>query len=441
MDKCGEPFPAPVRRHQSAAPACWRLAKLLALTVIVAMSGVLIVTDASPTAVARSAPSAEQVAAGRDAVYQLRASQQSDRGVSQIRFGTAQLDGLSALATHGFRPDRLDMYAREGVLYLTASHSLRFGRWLNVQLVAPKPSHGFPQTYVRIGSLSFSPTVSRMLFELGRRILRFRGVDLAPLDNLVRSFSVEKNAVFATVDLPARSGLLDQIAGDADRVDPALVAKIYCQLADAQGVHPEADLAVQVRRAFPATRIANADAGLNRAAFVALAMLVVDKKVGQLAKLDDATVAKCPANSVAITLHNRADLAQHFALSAALSARTGAQLAEAMGEWKELADSLAKQSEFQIGDPSGFSFVDLASDRSGFRVAQAATSVAGAKNLAQRLSVVTETQILPSTLLGYADGLSGADFTKTYGGINDQRYLKTVARIDGILSRNGLVGL
>jgi hypothetical protein len=371
-------------------------------------------------------------------LYQLLIGQQSVRGTSQIRFGSAQLDGLSALVTHGFRPARLDMYTHGGVFYAAASHPLPMGRWLNVQMVVTKGSKGFPNSNVRIGSLPFSPILSRMLFEVGRWILQSRGADLPSLDSLVQDFSIEKNDIIATISLPEQGIFLDEIAGYANRVNTDLVVQYYCRLVKDQVLNPQSDFSVQIRRAFPASGVSNASPDANRAAFVALAMIAVDKSVGKLAKLSQAQLAECPENPLPITLLGRMDSPKHLALSAALAATTGIQLAEAMGEWKELADSLTDKADFH-GDSTGFSFVDIAADRSGFRIARAAVSVGQARAMAQRLSIATESELLPPELLNYSDGMKDPDFVKAYGGIDDQRYVKVINSIDAVLNRHGLV--
>ena len=61
------------------------------------------------------------------------------------------------------------------------------------------------------------------------------------------------------------------------------------------------------------------------------------------------------------TMRGRRDLAQHFFVSAHLTASTGAEAAQAAGLAKELVDAQR---------PSGFSFADLAADRAGARFAR-----------------------------------------------------------------------
>lgn len=395
----------------------------------------LILTDSSPSASARTVPTAEQVGAGRQAVEKLYDSE----GPSRLALGPAELDGLSALASDGLRPDRLDLYVHEGAFYAVGSRALPFGRWLNVTFKASGRSSGFPKTDIKIGALPVPSYISRQFFEAVRWLLLSRGVEAPPLDNLVQDFSVGANGVAATVRLPAKGEVVDQLAGLGSDIDATLVLERYCQLTRAQASDPQSDFALHVRRAFPTDQAAMATPARNRASFIALAMFVVDTRVGYLAKIDDADAAKCEAPPPSMTLHERSDLPKHWALSAALTAGTGLKLAESLGVWKELADSMTQISEFAKGDLTGFSFIDLAADRSGSRTASAAITDAEARNMARRLSVANAAQILPRPLMNNAEGLKGADFENSFGGIDDPRYVRAVGAIDTVLERDGLL--
>jgi hypothetical protein len=114
------------------------------------------------------------------------------------------------------------------------------------------------------------------------------------------------------------------------------------------------------------------------------------------------------------------------------------QLSEAAGEWKELSDSLARQSRFAIGDPSGFSMSDLAADRAGFLTANAALQPDGAERVAGELAKAAPQQLLPSRLVLPEEALPNAEFVRRYGGIDDPRFKARVSGIDAALVRTGL---
>jgi hypothetical protein len=116
------------------------------------------------------------------------------------------------------------------------------------------------------------------------------------------------------------------------------------------------------------------------------------------------------------TVHDRHDLAQHFSVSAALTAVHGVKAAEAAGLLKELLDA-------QPGG-SGFSFADLAADLSG---------VAFARRLLDRparLAAVEKDFTVAAFALGpkgLTEGLSREQFDKQYGSTRDERFRKEVA--------------
>ena len=408
-----------------------------AALIIAVIGSVVLVTSGSSTARPRSAPTAEQAGAGRDAAAQL-APVPSLPTPTHIRFGPEQLDGLSALATRGFQPDRVDVAVRGGVLTMTYSHKLPLGRWLNLTVTSAGDSKGFPRTELTIGKLSVPAFLSRKLFELTRAVLRLRGADLPPLDRLVRSTRIGRDSFAATIDLPKTRDAVERIAGSTKENDREAVIRAYCRLTREQAADPQPSLAVQVRRAFPANMVPSATVESNRAAFIALAMFVVDPQVGDLADVTQAQIAACPNPAVPIMLRGRADLPKHWSLSAALAVGVGMKLSESMGEWKELADSVSTQSSFQPGDPTGFSFVDLSADRSGSRIAKAATNGIDPTDQARRLSDATEDRILPPALMALSDGMTNTGFIRRYGGIDDPRFTKAVAGIDAVLARQGL---
>jgi hypothetical protein len=111
-------------------------------------------------------------------------------------------------------------------------------------------------------------------------------------------------------------------------------------------------------------------------------------------------------------LHGRHDLAQHFSVSAALTAATGPQAAESAGLLKEMLDSRGG---------SGFSFADLSADFAG--IAFARHLLAKPERLAdiEKSFRIDDYTISPR---GLPEGLTAAQFEKQYGSLKDERYLR-----------------
>jgi hypothetical protein len=114
------------------------------------------------------------------------------------------------------------------------------------------------------------------------------------------------------------------------------------------------------------------------------------------------------------TVHARHDLAQHFVVSAGLTASSGTKAAEAAGILKEVLDS--------HGD-SGFSFADLAADLGG--IAFADRLLRQPKHLAGlEKGFATSEYVLPPR--GLPEGLTSAEFEKRYGSTDDARFRKAL---------------
>jgi hypothetical protein len=157
----------------------------------------------------------------------------------------------------------------------------------------------------------------------------------------------------------------------------------------------------------------------NRAAMLVLALYVNGAILDAIVP-----AAKCwprPA-SHRVTLNGRDDLAKHFAVSAALAANAGGPLSDAVGLYKEVDDSR---------HGSGFSFIDLAADRTGTRFGEvAAESAASAAKLQRKLSGgVREGDVMPSTE-GLPEFLPEAEFLRRFGGIGAPAYRQMMAEIE-----------
>lgn len=121
------------------------------------------------------------------------------------------------------------------------------------------------------------------------------------------------------------------------------------------------------------------------------------------------------------TLAGRNDLAQHFAISAAIAVAGGSVLADAIGAYKELDDSRGG---------SGFSFVDLLADRAGVELAEAATGSAAVDlQRAMASDALEESDFMPR-LADLPEGLMELEFRQRYSDLDDARYGYVKREID-----------
>ena len=121
------------------------------------------------------------------------------------------------------------------------------------------------------------------------------------------------------------------------------------------------------------------------------------------------------------TLAGRNDLAQHFAISAAIAVAGGSVLADAIGAYKELDDSRGG---------SGFSFADLLADRAGVELAEAAIGAeAGAVQRIMSADGLRESDFMPP-MADLPEGIMELEFRQRYRDLDDARYGYVKKEID-----------
>lgn len=121
-------------------------------------------------------------------------------------------------------------------------------------------------------------------------------------------------------------------------------------------------------------------------------------------------------------LYKRIDLAQHFIGSAAITASANGQLAQMMGEEKELSDA-------KVG--SGFSFIDLTADKAGTQFGEAATkSPESARKIQKAMTEITDYSDFMPDPTHFPEHMDEAEFKKRYGSIKSAAYKAVVKEID-----------
>jgi hypothetical protein len=110
------------------------------------------------------------------------------------------------------------------------------------------------------------------------------------------------------------------------------------------------------------------------------------------------------------TLHGRHDLAQHFTVSAALTAAFGPQAAESAGLLKEMLDARGG---------SGFSFADLSADFAGIAFARRLLDKPNRLADVEKTFRIGDYAISPR---GLPEGLTAEQFDKRYGSFKDERF-------------------
>jgi hypothetical protein len=379
--------------------------------------------ETAPATELTPAPDVAQVRMASDGFDRVRRTLKAGEARDFV-FSEAELNAGMKLAARSRGIDRTKASIGAEAIDVAVSKPWRLGLWLNVTAQISASKAGFPVVSARLGDLPIPAFLCRFLI---KGYWNSRDADMPMLDDLAQKLTLEKGKAVARVKLPQKVGFLTTLgAARANPVDAKLVARIFCNLGSQQAKAPTNALADQVHRTF-AIKASGDAVEHNRAAFVALAMYVADRRVGEAtAGLKLADVSKCSRPTQEITLLRRADLAKHWAISAALTAAYGPEMSGAMGTWKEIADSGS--------GGSGFSFVDLAADRSGVLQASRAVDSESAAQTANRLSRISETEILPLQALALSEGMSEAEFQSRFVDTEAAAYQKVVARIDRILS-------
>ncbi len=318
--------------------------------------------------------------------------------------------------------------ANQGLI-IGASKALPLGFWANASVTVAPGEGGAPLIRGRFGHIPLPAPVMRGLIWAIRHFAGWRGMNVPPVDAMVRNLSVTGDGVSAKLTVPRDPGLPQVFSGliggalgevGPDPVDAAAVSRHYCRLAALEIKQPDKDFAAHVRRAFAGS------ADDPRARLLALAMITVSPEVGQLVGSTPSADKGCTPARAATLLNKRLDLPKHWALSAALSASLGANASSAMGVWKEMADS----SE----GGSGFSYADRAADRMGIFVAERLADPARAPALQKWLANVTQAQLLPIQKLALAEGMSESEFAARYDTVDSARDKAVIARIDATLA-------
>lgn len=409
---------------------------LLGGAAVLAGGLALLVLQTSPSVPPAPTPGATQVMQGRKAFTRFRIAVVEGDGQLPVRLSAADVDSIAALAGRGLGVKRTAARIGPDGAVGAMSIDLPAGLWLNLSVRALPAATGFPPLELRAGDLVISGGAARLLVQAGRQLLVWRGLPLQPIDRMVQGLEVDAQRLrLQPGPGMGQTGLVSGLIGlGGEQVDQGRVQAIYCALAQRQREQPSTDLAVHVQRMIAATRAGSAAQAVaeHRDGLVALALLVAGRGALSLSNSVQSPFAACPLPAARVVLAGRPDLAKHWTISAALAAVGGVRTGRLLGEWKELADSMA--------GGSGFSFADLAADRAGLKVGTAATDRATALALRADLQTRGNAGLLPETVLGLAEGMSEARFVARYRDTDSARFAAAVAEIDRLLAAGNAPG-
>ena len=420
------------------------LRNVLIVLVLLLVGGTLLFTSSGPLFSA-PAPRPDNMAVVKQALSDFKGRDNVAEPVI-LRLSNKELAAGSSLAGRALAPTIVSSRLTDTQWEAGFSRPLPLGRWLNVEASLPAKDFvnspdAIPPVQLKIGVVRLPQWLSGRLIKWAVRAARYKYPDLPAPSHVLKSMHFSAGEVAVTLSVPRVREIYAKASDVAGlRADDGLVRGALCHLAAEQKRHPSTAFDEQVRRAFAAPvpgKGAATDAAAptpearNRASMVALAIFVGGERAHRLfysAKIRDAACPLPPEDR--IKLAGRADLPKHWAISAALSATMGTEMTGALGEWKELSDSLA--------DGTGFSFVDMTANRSGFRYGQAGTRPQTAAAITQKMQHITETALVPQEALSNKEGLANQQFTEDFSDLDSNKYRATIAMIDGQLNRAGV---
>lgn len=338
------------------------------------------------------------------------------------------LELLIHQAGHRFGETRARVHLQAGLARVQvslASPSLPPGTWLNLD-ASLREDGAIPQIeQLRLGGLRVPCWLAeQMLPWLLEAFDLRRQSELAQRMLVHVGFSAQGLALgYAWTDQPLQA-LASSLLPATDLARLLVYAQAAARASSDFGSARQMSMTQLLPPVFALARQRSVDAASaileNRAALMALALMVNPPSLSLL-------LPHAPLLPRQITLLARIDTPQHFLVSAALAAEAGGVFADAVGLYKEVADS-------QGG--SGFNFHDLTADRAGSRFGLRA--VRHPQALQARLAAgVQEDELMPAAA-DLPEALSAQEFQRRFGGVGGPAYRQMMAEIEARLDRLGL---
>jgi hypothetical protein len=306
---------------------------------------------------------------------------------------------------------------------------LPLGPWLNV-VARVRVISGLPAVEsVRIGRLPVPGWLTDLAIRQAMKRMD-RGIDTTFLANMIQAMRITPGRIEVAYrwrgdSTTAHLKSLLVPPGDVERL-AAYQAAIGSAAKRAPPGQP-VSVAALIPPVFGLARVRSAEADPareNRAAIAALALYANSRELRSIAP---GARPLSPDEIRSVTLAGRTDFARHFLISAALAAESGGALADAIGLYKEVDDTRGG---------SGFSFTDLAADRTGTRFGQLAMLAPG------RLQTVLaagigEADFMPE-IGDLPEFMPEEEFRRRFGGVDAPAYTMMVAEIDSRIAARPL---
>lgn len=304
------------------------------------------------------------------------------------------------------------------------------GRYVNIRILLKPSTKGLQIGRLVVGEIEVPTIFVRPVFMLVMDQLAGPGRGRAFLDT-IQSVQIAGDRI--SIVYNPKDGLMEEIKGAAKTAvaaaDPEITKVYWARVNELQKTLPKGEQVSLTRYLRPIFALAGERSKTgnpiaeNKGAIFALAMFFADIRVERfIGNVRVPPYDALPSKTGNVVLQDRHDWIQHYLLSAALHLTGGRGVTDFIGEIKELSDT---------GKESGFSFTDIAADRTGVRLAEiAAGSVEGARLVQKVLSgPITEKDMFP-LVKDFPEGLTEQQFRATYGDRGTPEFNKQIAEMD-----------
>ena len=355
--------------------------------------------------------------------------------IQSIQLDEAELNRLLNYAVELRQINGIAAELTPGLATLTATLAVPpnpFGRYLNLTAEVADVPDGIRIQSLQLGSLPVPGALADGIAHLAHRWLR-RDKTYATLAEAFSQVNFDEN--LATLDYRWHPKLLTQLERKSAELliapeDQARMLAYAAQLDALLKPHPRGSTVPLVSITGPlftyALQTGNDAREENRAALTALAAYLGGISLPKLLEGDSRSIRRAPR--VLLSLHGRRDFAEHFVISAALSANGGSRLANAIGLIKEEEDA---------DKGSGFSFTDLANDRAGVKLGTRATGDAAARVRQLLATARSDADLLPD-FRDLPEFMPQTEFDRRFGPVGSARYQRVIHGIDARLATHPL---
>ena len=386
---------------------------LLFLTLALAAGALFLLTDAKPSLDRSAVLSVEDMARGKAVIDGLGLRGIRDGESRRLRLTEGDLDrGINHLAARLMKGSASARIADDRLALSASLPVAGLPRYLNVKVSFVPAGELLTPASVRIGRVRVPPGLAwrTLLFIVARSPY---AEELAAARAMLDSARLKGNGL--ELGFTWRGKLVELAA--ARVAGQGIDEHVLTVYREDLGQVRTRDFAVLLNRVFVLAQQRGGDPVMeNRAALTVLAETALGSRL-----LSRRGVVS-PRRNTGIRLAGREDFAQHFALSAFIAATGGTEVADLAGLYKELKDS-------RVG--SGFSITDLAANRAGTRLGEAATaSTAEARGVQRRLAAGADAKAYFPAVRDLPEFMPESEFKQRFGGVGAPAYQRVMADIE-----------